>query len=237
MEQIVSKIVDSRKARFSSAVWFDSVNKHRIIIVGAGGAGSWLTLFLSRIGFKIQLIDFDTVEISNLGGQLFGIQHISNSKVQSVTRITRELGCNNSIIDTNLRFAETIIDCNTDIFISAVDSVSARMEILSEFKASTKLNKLYVEARLSAEMFQLYIFTENSTKEELLDYNQNLLELNNLPDDACTFKQTSHIASMLGSVVTSIITNWCSNLELGVDIKSIPKFIEFNEGLLFLTVR
>jgi len=236
MEQTVSKIVDSRKARFSSAVWFDSIDKHRIIIAGAGGAGSWLTLYLSRIGYKIELVDFDKVEIHNLGGQLFGIQNLNDSKVYSVLNIIRQLGCNNKISTRNVRFEEVTVDYNTNIFISAVDTVSARKDVIQAFRNCSKPNKLYIETRLSAEMFQLYIFTENSTKEELLYYNQNLSELNNLPDDACTFKQTSHIASMLGSTVTSIITNWCSNIELGADIKTVPKFVEFNEGLLLLTV-
>ncbi len=236
MEQTVSKIVDSRKARFSSAIWFDSIDKHRIIIAGAGGAGSWLTLYLSRIGYKIELVDFDKVEIHNLGGQLFGIQNLNDSKVSSVLNIIRQLGCNNRISTRNVRFEEVTVDYNTNIFISAVDTVSARKDVIQAFRDCHKPNKLYIETRLSAEMFQLYIFTEKTTQQELLEYNQNLLELNNLPDDACTFKQTSHIASMLGSTVTSIITNWCSNIELGADIKTVPKFVEFNEGLLLLTV-
>ncbi len=236
MEQTASKIIDSRKARFSSAVWFDSIDKHRITIAGARGAGSWLTLYLSRIGYKIELIDFDKVEIHNLGGQLFGMQNLNNTKVSSVHSIVRQLGCNNPMIARTLRFEEVTMDTNTNIFISAVDTVSARRDVIQAFRDCGKPNKLYIETRLSAEMFQLYIFTEKSTQQELLEYNQNLLELNNLPDDACTFKQTSHIASMLGSTVTSIITNWCSNIELDADIKTVPKFVEFNEGLLLLTV-
>lgn len=231
-----TKLIDNRKARFSNAIWFENISKHKILLVGAGGVGSWLTIFLSRIGYDIQLVYFDTVEITNIAGQTFGIGDIGNYKVTSVHTLTRLLGCNNKLNTFNYPLNNNIIYANTDIFISAVDTIPARIELFKEFKKSIK-DSIYIEARLSAEMFQIYIFTSKTiTKEQEEKYYNNLNNLYDLPEDACTFKQTTHIASMIGSVITTIITNWSSNIEIGAEVKSVPNFVEFNAEFLNLNV-
>ena len=58
-----------------------------------------------------------------------------------------------------------------------------------------------------------------------------------LSEDACSFKQTSHIAAMIGSVITSVITNWSSNIILKADINNVPNYIEFNANLLMLNTK
>ena len=235
----ISKITDARKARFSGAVWFDNISVHKILLIGAGGVGSWLTLFLSRIGYQIYLVDFDIIEIHNLSGQTFRIEDIGRLKVDSVQSLTRYLGCTNNIIidNTLFKFANIQNIESYDIFISAVDTVDARFHLFETFKRSNIQRKLYIEARLSAESFQLYIFDETITSTQIQEYELNLNSLEGLSEDACSFKQTSHIAAMIGSVITSVITNWSSNIILKADINNVPNYIEFNANLLMLNTK
>ena len=51
--------------RFTDLEWYG--NTKTLLIGGAGGIGSWLSFFLGRIGHKLYIFDFDTVEPSNLG--------------------------------------------------------------------------------------------------------------------------------------------------------------------------
>ena len=235
----ISKITDARKARFSSAVWFDNIPVHKILLIGAGGVGSWLALFLSRIGYQIYLVDFDIIEIHNLSGQTFRIEDIGRPKIEAVKSLTRYLGCTNNIITNGTLFKYNSIQNieDYDIFISAVDTVDARFHLFETFKKSSIQHKLYIEARLSAESFQLYIFDETMTVEQAQEYTLNLTSLEGLSEDACSFKQTSHIAAMIGSVITSIITNWSSNIILKADINNVPNYIEFNANLLMLNTK
>jgi tRNA A37 threonylcarbamoyladenosine dehydratase len=63
------------KTRFKDAPWFltetEKLSTPSILIGGAGGIGSWTTLFLTRAGYPVCVVDFDTLEDVNLGGQFF----------------------------------------------------------------------------------------------------------------------------------------------------------------------
>jgi len=50
--------------------------KSNVLIVGAGGLGSPIAIYLSALGIgKIGVIDKDRVEISNLGRQIIFLHH------------------------------------------------------------------------------------------------------------------------------------------------------------------
>ena len=67
--------------RFSGLDWAERINHLKKyypdaailqpVVIGAGGIGSWLSILLSRIGVQPMIIDYDTIENHNLGGQLF----------------------------------------------------------------------------------------------------------------------------------------------------------------------
>ncbi|MEX5938100.1 HesA/MoeB/ThiF family protein [Mammaliicoccus sciuri] len=61
----------------------DLTNKH-LVIVGAGGLGTWMSLYLTQLGFKkLTIIDKDKIELSNLSRQvLFDTSDIGMFKVE-----------------------------------------------------------------------------------------------------------------------------------------------------------
>ena len=52
----------------------------RIMIIGAGGIGSFLTQFLQRLGYRITVFDDDGVEKKNIGYQNFTVSDIGENK-------------------------------------------------------------------------------------------------------------------------------------------------------------
>ena len=85
------KEIDITKSRFRDAAWYGNIETLTtpIVVGGAGGIGSWLTLFLARMLSESHLFlyDFDMVEEVNMAGQLFGRQHIGMSKVNAIQDI------------------------------------------------------------------------------------------------------------------------------------------------------
>ena len=75
--------------RFKDADWLPK-NREAVLVGGAGGIGSWVTFFLTKIGFNAYLYDFDTVETHNLGGQLFKQDAVGKSKVEAVREVVEE---------------------------------------------------------------------------------------------------------------------------------------------------
>lgn len=65
----------------------------RVLVIGSGGLGSPLLLYLAAAGIgKIGIVDFDTVDISNLQRQvLFSVDDVGQSKAELAARRIRAL--------------------------------------------------------------------------------------------------------------------------------------------------
>jgi sulfur-carrier protein adenylyltransferase/sulfurtransferase len=72
------------------------LKKAKVLIVGAGGLGSPLLLYLTAAGVgTIGIVEFDTVELSNLQRQvIFSAQDIGNPKIQSADARLKSLNPN-----------------------------------------------------------------------------------------------------------------------------------------------
>ena len=117
-------------SRFSDASWFHQSGE-RVIIGGAGGIGSWLSLLLARVGFDIYLVDFDLVESHNIGGQFFKASDVGMYKTASVNQSIKSF-CGNEINTLNERVGENF---QGDIFMfSAFDNMEARKHLFNSWK-------------------------------------------------------------------------------------------------------
>lgn len=187
--------------RFSEAPWFNEefIKDKNITIVGIGNIGSWLALFLGRIGYKLTLIDYDTVESHNLGGQFFP-QNLVGSKKVYVDNVLKGFGVKEiDILES--KFNPNIL-ISTDIIISCVDNMTTRKELF-EF-AKTSGAALFLDGRALAELFEVYC-VDLENEEEKEKYNQYLYKEEEVPDAACNFKSTSHCGAACASFITNAL--------------------------------
>ena len=107
------------------------LSQSKVLIVGTGGLGSPAAYALCMAGIgTIGLIDYDTVEISNLNRQiLHSASRIGMSKVESASHFLKEMNPDMNIITYNTSFnkdnAIEIIS-GYDVIIDGVDNFSAR---------------------------------------------------------------------------------------------------------------
>lgn len=82
----------------------------RVLIIGAGGLGCTSAEILARAGVgHISIIDFDTIEISNLQRQIaFYHQHIGQSKALTLANHLQLINPHIEVIGLNQRFDENI---------------------------------------------------------------------------------------------------------------------------------
>lgn len=109
----------------------EKLSKAKILIVGCGGLGSpaAYTLAMSGIG-KLGLIDYDTVEISNLNRQiLHSTDSIGLAKVKSAEKFIKRLNPSVEICiydqEFSLENAETLIS-DYDVVIDGLDNLPIR---------------------------------------------------------------------------------------------------------------
>ena len=68
------------------------LKKTRVCILGLGGLGSNVAVLLARAGIgSLKLVDFDTVEASNLNRQQYRISHIGLKKTETIRTIIKEI--------------------------------------------------------------------------------------------------------------------------------------------------
>ena len=103
-----------------------------VMIVGCGAVGSFATEALARSGIgNIVIIDFDTVEISNINRQLFALSStIGVPKVDVAAARIRDINPDVNVRAINAFFDEkTDIDVSPDFVIDAIDTVESKVAL------------------------------------------------------------------------------------------------------------
>ena len=142
----------------------EKISSSKVLIVGIGGLGCPVLLYLSNLGIKnIGIIDHDKVDLSNLNRQiLFNTKDIGKFKVtqakKKIQKIDKKIKINTykeKIIKKNI---ENIID-KYDIICDCTDNFSTRY-LLNDFCLKNK--KILISAAISK--FETHIFNFNFSK-------------------------------------------------------------------------
>jgi molybdopterin/thiamine biosynthesis adenylyltransferase len=198
--------------RFSDIEWFHPGIP--VLIGGAGGIGSWLTFFLARQECKIYLHDFDEVDETNLGGQLYGTNYIGQDKVESMMSIADKF-CANDTVSNMGKFTEDSY-ANTIMF-SAFDNMKARKLMFEKWRAQPN-REIFIDGRMLAESAQ--IFAVRKGRED--EYEEWLFDDSEVEDIACSMKATSHCGAMTASFMTSIFNNYITNVKSKMEFREVP---------------
>lgn len=100
-----------------------------VAILGCGGVGSWVALDMAMVGVKkVILVDFDTVEASNLNRCLFKIKHVGLPKVEAVAELITERRVDCSVYAIPMKYEE----CNETLKreIASADAVVDCMDVM-----------------------------------------------------------------------------------------------------------
>jgi molybdopterin/thiamine biosynthesis adenylyltransferase len=205
--------------RFKGAGWFPEILKRELLIVGAGGIASWLSLLLARCGANLHIYDGDRVDGINLAGQLYGTSHIGKSKVFALTQVIDYFCVDAEINSYNEWYTEESLTNN--IVLTGLDNMKARQIVFQNWEEYVKERPdekcILIDGRLSMNLIQIFCVTP----ETIEDYRRELPDDNQVADEDCTMKQTSFCAAMIASHMVGFLTNWLNpiNLPGGVPFK------------------
>jgi molybdopterin/thiamine biosynthesis adenylyltransferase len=220
--------MNENRSRFSGAPWFNAVAEERCLILGAGGIGSWTAYHIAKLGTSICQVDNDRVSAQNLAGQLFTISDIGNYKVSALGNLIQRL---NDEYKYSGREVRLMSDEQYDryimpITISCVDNMEARKKLFRAWKRH-EYRALFLDGRLSADTLQVFCIT-GQDEAYMKEYEEKWLFSDAEADEGvCSFKQTSYMACMIGSIITNLFINYVANRVTG-DYYDLPFFIEYN---------
>lgn len=183
-----------------------------VTLIGAGGIGAIAAIVLAKMGIPVlNIYDDDTVDPENVATQFYGPSDIGQDKTWSLTKLIHNFSDETEVYPNYLRVGQTGVEpeyLKNPIIISAVDSITARQVIWNNV-LETKW-KWYLDARMGAEIFQLYAVKSDTTRMD--NYNASLMDLNeaDVPDEPCTSKATIYTAAIaaghIGATVRKIVT-------------------------------
>ena len=124
------------------------LKKTRVCILGLGGLGSNVAVLLARSGIgSLKLVDFDTVEASNLNRQQYRISHIGLKKTEAMKSIIKEINpfVETEVLDIKIdrkNIYSTVGDI--EIVVEAFDRAETKAMLMEELLTNT--NKIVVSA-------------------------------------------------------------------------------------------
>lgn len=210
-------LIDESSSRFSSAIWYNAVKSKSIILAGIGGIGSYVALLLSRMKpASITMYDPDIVERVNMSGQLYSNMDIGKNKVDSIAKMMADY----SNFFGTLSIADKFyVDSPAgDIMICGFDNMKARKlffeswcKHLSALSKKERKKCLFIDGRLAAEEFQVFCITGDDSYHKIIYLEEYLFSDEKADETICSYKQTSHCANMIGSIMVNLFVNFVAN--------------------------
>ena len=221
----VKKEVNSRAVRFSQAPWY--TENIEVIIGGLGGIGSYLAYYLGRQDCEMHMYDFDTVEETNLGGQMYTSTDAKAQLTKTAAAMKNALQYSlNNNCTTYDKYTKTGLSSN--FMFSCFDNLDARKYMFENWLEYVIENPeeqcLFVDGRMSAENFDVF-FVKSYDKEGIQKYKDDLYSDVKIEELPCNFKATSHCGAMCAGLMVSGFNNFITNVNLKEDIRDIPRKI------------
>lgn len=110
----------------------EKLKKSTVMVVGCGAVGSFAIEALARTGVgHLVVVDFDTVEESNINRQLFALTStVGAAKVDVAAARVRDINPDIAVDALNMRWDENSdVDIAPDFVIDAIDSVESKVAL------------------------------------------------------------------------------------------------------------
>ena len=167
IDKMSSEVVDSNPysrlmalQRMGMVENYEAIRSKAVCIVGIGGVGSVAAEMLTRCGIgRLQLYDFDTVELANMNRLFFRPEHAGMNKTDAAVATLRDINpdvefegyhMNVTSIDGFSKFMASLRDgsqgSRVDSVLSCVDNYEARMCVN---QACLELKQTWIESGVS----------------------------------------------------------------------------------------
>jgi sulfur carrier protein ThiS adenylyltransferase len=206
----------------------DIIPRQRILdckatVIGVGAIGRQVAIQLTAIGVPVlQLVDFDTVEISNLATQGYMHKDLKRPKVDVTAEFCREINYDLQVEVVLDRFKRTIPVGNC-VFV-CVDKIDARKHIWNAVK--DKVN-FFVDGRMSAEVLRVITACDEKSREY---YPQTLFAASEAYMGPCTAKSTIYCANIAAGFMLALFTKYLRLLPVDPDLQVNLLALEINVG-------
>ena len=170
-------------------------------VIGVGAIGRQVALQLASIGARhIQLIDFDTVEHSNVTTQGYSAEDVGQSKVEATENAIRRIdpSISVSIIKDRFRPCHEIGEAT----FCCVDTISARTAI---WRTVQNRSRFWVDGRMLGEVIRVLVVADEIGRTH---YPTTLFHQAEAQAGRCTAQSTVYTANIAAGLMLHQFARW-----------------------------
>ncbi len=179
-------------------------------VIGVGAIGRQVALQLASIGTpRIQLIDFDSVDLSNTTTQGYRKHEVGLAKPFATSQAIGEIDPTIEVIRLEDRFRPRQ-EIGNAVF-CCVDSIAARSAI---WKAVRGRSAFWADGRMLGEVLRVLAVTDGASSTH---YDSTLFAASEAQQGTCTSRSTIYAASIAAGIMVHQFTRWLRDIPTDAD--------------------
>lgn len=199
-----------RFARQSDLVPIDRLADVAATVIGVGAIGRQVALQLAAIGApRIQLVDFDAVDVTNVTTQGYAADDVGRPKVFATATAIRRLDPSIQVTTIQDRYRAKL-DIGEAVF-CCVDSISARAAI---WRSVANRCQFWADGRMLGETIRILAASDTDTFSR---YADTLFPQAEAQAGSCTSRSTIYTASVAAGLMVHQFTRWLRGLPIDRD--------------------
>ena len=204
-------VKQSRFGRQELLVPGDRLAALKITIVGVGAIGRQVVLQLAAMGVRrMQLIDFDRVETTNVTSQGYRYRDIGKEKVAAAAEAAAEIDPAISIEAIVDRYRPSMAIGR--VIFCCVDSILSRSAI---WRAVCGSCDFWTDGRMLGEVMRILTATDTAERRH---YDSTLFDPSQALQGSCTARSTIYAASIAAGLMVHQLTRWLRRLPVEADL-------------------
>ncbi|HUQ69008.1 MAG TPA: ThiF family adenylyltransferase [Planctomycetaceae bacterium] len=189
----------------------DRLDRLAITVIGVGAIGRQVALQLAAIGAtQLTLIDFDTVDLTNITTQGYRWADLERRKVDATKAAILEIEPDADVAIVSDRFrAQHAVG---DAVFCGVDSISARAAI---WRSVANRCQFWTDGRMRGEVLRVLAAADESSRRH---YGSTLFAQAEAQPGPCTAKSTIYAASIAAGLMLHQFTRWLRGMPMDADL-------------------
>jgi len=181
-------------------------------IIGVGAVGRQVALQITAMGIPwLQIVDFDTVDVSNLASQGYLEADFEKSKVEATAVLCKQINSNVEIHFDKQPFRRSMEIGN--VVFCAVDRIYTRRLIWDAVKDKVSF---FADGRMNVEVLRILSACDPESREY---YPTTLFNSDEAFEGPCTAKTTIYCANIAAGLMISQFTKYLRQIPIDYDIQ------------------
>lgn len=203
---------DERYSRQRDIVPPQRLAQCRATVIGIGAIGRQVALQLTAMGMPwLQLVDFDTVDVSNLASQGYLEADLDKPKVEATALLCQQINRQVELHYVKEPFRRSME--TGDCVFCAVDQIQTRRLI---WEALQDRVRFLTDGRMSAEVLRIVTACDSPSRQH---YPTTLFRREEAFVGACTAKTTIYCANIAAGLMIAQFTRYLRNLPVDADVQ------------------